>query len=102
VGEGEEEEVTMQDATNDPTGIWWLDRMSGDDWSFGLLLCVDHVEGWHRDEAGNLWVTVEMTLEANVLKAASPWGIVIGAPTSRSTASINAAHVVAAIELADT
>ncbi len=80
---------------------WFIDRMMMDTWVFGLMMSNGVVIGIHRilsvDQArdGTIWLTVELlghTLDDQVFIA----------PTSRLTASINASHVIAAYELADT
>lgn len=83
---------------------WFVPRMMTDEWSFGLLLitgqilCLTHINSVHRAGDGSVWLDVEM------MRAGDVWvpknGFV--APTSRTWASVNAAHVIAAFELADT
>ena len=81
---------------------WFLPRMTEDNWSFGFLLAngdririttILAVKLWH----GQLWLDVE--LEEGRFNC-SPKDIT--APTSRLTASVNAAHIVMAFETADT
>lgn len=81
---------------------WFVDRMMTDTWWFGLMMSNGTVIGIHRilsvDQAadGTIWLTVEL------LSDTPGDDRVFIAPTSRLTASINASHVVAAYELADT
>lgn len=88
---------------------WFCDRMFNDQWAFGLLLVtgevlgISTITGVTRDANGGLWLDVEM-----LGKDADDWlpdfygKAVMTAPTKRLEASINAAHVVCAFELADT
>jgi hypothetical protein len=87
---------------------WFVPRMMTDTWFFGLLLVtgevamIDTIHRVHQDAAGGLWLDVGM-LESNQLSTEVVDGrSVLWSPTSRHTATINAAHVVAAFELADT
>lgn len=81
---------------------WFVDRMMTDTWWFGLMMSNGTVIGVHRilsvDQAadGTIWLTVEL------LSDTPGDDRVFIAPTTRLTASINASHVVAAYELADT
>ena len=81
---------------------WFMPRMTGDTWHFAFLLAngtrihfstILAVKLWH----GMLWLDV--TLDDSRWTA-SPGDIT--APTSRLTASVNAAHIVMAYETADT
>jgi hypothetical protein len=84
--------------------------MMDDSWSFGLLLVTGqmlHIESTNaiRGEPGNVWLDVTMGVEFPIcLKGNQDWANrIVSSPTKgRTTASINAAHVVMAVELADT
>lgn len=78
---------------------WFIERMSSDQWNFGLILSdgsrleITSIIGLQKlGEA--LWIDVELA-EKPIREG---WE---GSPTSRTTASINAAHIVAAFELHD-
>jgi hypothetical protein len=86
---------------------WFVPRMVGDTWVFGLLLstgqtlaieCIDNVS---QAADGSLWVDVTMHDEPVGVRKTT-WGAVVCAPTARTKASVNVAHIVCAIELADT
>jgi hypothetical protein len=83
---------------------WFVGRMMDDTWLFGLLLSngqtlpIQHIEAVHRAADGSLWLDVLMAERGSVLTP----GKYLYAPTSRLHASVNAAYVVAAFELADT
>lgn len=92
---------------------WFVPRMTQDTWSFGLILsndlvlAIEQIDNVVSGADGSIWLDVEMTSADRVrdMKRFLPASIsdrLIGAPTSRTTASINTAHVIAAIELADT
>ena len=89
---------------------WFTTRMMEDSWSFGLLLVtgqmlhIDSIDAI-RGEPGNVWLDVTMGVEfPSDLKRNGDWADrIVSSPTKgRTTASINAAHVVMAVELADT
>jgi hypothetical protein len=89
---------------------WFVPRMMDDTWSFALLtvsgqaILIDHIEAVHQAADGGLW------LDVSLLESGSGWeeslcrmGLqIITAPTDRTTASINAAHIVTAFEIANT
>jgi hypothetical protein len=86
---------------------WFSERMMSDVWSFGLLMitgdviAIASINSITKDASGNLW------LDATLLDSLFGMDDINGhklflAPTSRTKISINAAHVVAAFELADT
>jgi hypothetical protein len=85
---------------------WWLARMSTDAWPFGLLLvtnqvlCIQHIDRIWRDSRGTLWLDVIMLEDAPSAAKGMKLACLI-APTGRIKATINADHVVAAFELAD-
>ncbi len=86
---------------------WFTSRMMTDQWVFGLLtvtgqvIVISCIESIIRAADGTLWLDVEMHQQS--IGVADPIFREKGffAPTSRTTASINANHIVAAFELAD-
>ena len=84
---------------------WFVSRMTIDDWWFGLMLTtgavavITKITGIH-EHGGIVWIDVEMAEEANL----SDRGFkqLLFAPTKRTSASIRADAIVAAVELADT
>lgn len=87
--------------------VWFVPRMMTDCWQFGLilsnnsLLCISHINNVVRGADGSIWIDAEMLTEAPYVAKHSRCTVDV-APTSRTSVSINAAHVVAAFELADT
>lgn len=89
---------------------WFLRRMMNDNWCFGLLLtggimvAITHILRTRVTRDGTLWIDVEMMDGKDIhgMMAIPVPFTVVGAPTSRTDASINAAHIIWAIELADT
>lgn len=85
---------------------WFVPRMMYDTWRFGLMMVtgvtigIEQIRNVRRDATGNIWFDVEL-LGKNPTYQMSQ-GTFFVAPTSRTTASINASHVMAAFELADT
>ena len=93
---------------------WFVQRMMTDEWTFGLLLAtgqvlvINRIASVHQAADGSIWLDVEMRekredswLEPELGKMPSNLNYLL-APTERNDASINAAHVVAAFELAST
>lgn len=87
---------------------WLTERMMMDTWSFGLLtdtghlICISRIDTISRDEAGDLWLDVEL-LERDSWSGDTPQSFAcLFSPTSRTTASVAVRHIVAAFELADT
>jgi len=92
---------------------WFVDRMMTDNWVFGLLLVtgqtlvIDNIQQI-RYGAGGTWIDATMHQDflgpraSAGMKTRHPWLTLMTAPTSRLKISINAEHVVAAFELADT
>lgn len=93
---------------------WFIPRMMCDEWSFGLLLtsgvvlAITHISAVRQGVNGTVWLDVDMAPSTDRLLPISsalqddlPIRIV-GAPTTRLAASVNAAHVIWAFELADT
>jgi hypothetical protein len=87
---------------------WFTGRMMNDVWSFGLLTVTNHVfyiesiTAIHRDANGEVWLDVKLQEGSNKPFGELPGTTLVGAPTSRTDATIKASHVVAAFELADT
>lgn len=90
---------------------WFMARMMTDNWSFGLLLVTGHlllienIIGLSIALDGE-WLDVELWQEKHgefVTAEMTERGYnVVTAPTTRTTVSINARHIVMAMELADT
>jgi hypothetical protein len=86
---------------------WFVPRMMGEEWVYGLMMAsgnviaVERIEAVRRAADGALW------LDVSLAPADDYWGgnnydpSVFGAPSSRRRASVNAAHVAAAFELVD-
>lgn len=92
---------------------WFIRRMIDDQWSFAFLLVtghtlhLQHIHEVRQAADGTIWLDVELADQVPYTarrlppyERAGPHDIV--APTSRLTASVNAAHVVLAYETADT
>ena len=88
---------------------WFVPRMMFDEWHFGLLLTtgktllISHITNVHVAVDKSIWIDVTMQSEEDA--KTHFWGKrwdLIGSPTRRNEASINAAHIICAIELADT
>ncbi|MBI4780326.1 MAG: hypothetical protein HY785_03280 [Oscillatoriophycideae cyanobacterium NC_groundwater_1537_Pr4_S-0.65um_50_18] len=86
---------------------WFIVRMMSDSWYFGLLTtnnkilgiqCIDEV---YQAADGSIWMDVTL-LDTNLLRRDTILQEVIIAPTSRTRASINVNHIIAAFELEDT
>jgi hypothetical protein len=81
---------------------WFVPRMMDDTWVFGLLLstgkvlAIEHIDEVHRAADGSLWIDVDMCGDP-----VDAWAA-LHAPTSRTRASVNVAHIVCALELSDT
>lgn len=84
---------------------WFSERMMSDCWSFGLLLltgdtiCIKQITNISQAADGGLWLDVIM-MDAKPVYGFG--GNLLVSPTSRSKASINASHIVVAVELSDT
>lgn len=87
---------------------WLTARIGGDTWFFGLLMSTGHVlavesiTNVRMGADGSVWLDVWLIpdgWEPHRNIAGAP---LVTSPTNRTTASINAAHIVAAMELADT
>jgi hypothetical protein len=88
---------------------WFTSRMMSDSWFFGLLmqnrtiLCIECIDRVWLAADDSLWLDVTMLDSPPPGADSLPKGIpVICAPTERNKATIAAAHVVAAFEMADT
>lgn len=83
---------------------WFVRRMMNDTWSFGLcladgsILAISTILNVTRDATGALWLDVEMQLDEQMHYSIAGRA----APTTRTTASVAVAHVMFAMELADT
>jgi hypothetical protein len=84
---------------------WFTERMIGDVWFFGLLTVDGTIIGIQRIEAikqaadGSIWIDVQL-LDSEPSNSSGKKLFL--SPTSRTSASINTSHIVAAFELADT
>ncbi len=88
---------------------WFAERMMNDVWHYGLLTVTNHlfyvkqILAINKDSNGELWLDVELEQGSDYkFKDAILGATLVGAPTSRTKATIKASHVVAALELADT
>lgn len=90
---------------------WFCERMAFDNWRFGLLLTTGqllHVETIRtvtQAADGSVWADVELGEPCDVWDdwaAKHGWPRPTHAPTTRRECSVNVAHVVCAVELADT
>jgi hypothetical protein len=89
---------------------WFTQRMMEDSWQFGLMLsngttiAISGIKSLHLDASGGIWIDVYMLdysvddLYVRTKELFYIWT----SPTSRVEATINAAHVIAAFEIADT
>ena len=89
---------------------WFVPRMMGDVWSFALLttdkvaILISSITSVDQAKDGSIWLTVDLLPDDNAWAfglAKRGWQI-LTAPTSRTTASINASNIIAALEIADT
>jgi hypothetical protein len=85
---------------------WFTARMMHDSWHFGVLMSdgtLIHIETIlevHQAADGSLWLDVQLSEETPFAQEPHPRDL--KSPTSRTMASINVAHVMAAFETADT
>ena len=85
---------------------WFVPRMMQDYWTFGLLLstgdilAVATINEVSKGENGDVWINAELCEHTPFCKLGGKEAIT--SPTERVSISINASHVVAAMELADT
>ncbi len=98
---------SFEDLEDELLPCWMTARMMTDRWVFGLMLstgvtllieCINKVS---QAADGSIWLDVELREEPDHLGRDLP-GVQFASPTSRTEATVNAAHVVAAFELADT
>lgn len=86
---------------------WFTERMMKDVWSFGLLMitgdviAIGKINRITKDDSGNLWLDATLLSRDNFRDDRVQNHTLFKAPTSRTNVSINATHVVAAFELAD-
>lgn len=79
---------------------WFTDRMMTDSWSFGLMMSNGMTIG--IQDIQKVWQAADGSVWLDVTLLSGEYDGVWTAPTTRTTASINASHIVAAFELADT
>ncbi len=83
---------------------WFVARMMTDDWHFGLMLvtgkvlAISSIDRVFMGANDSIWMDVTLSEYDLSMKGLD----ILNAPTSRRKATVNAAHVVAAFELADT
>lgn len=102
--------MTQPDEIFNMLPAWFVERMSTDVWDFGLLLTtgqVLHIQELcdiHQGADGSLWADFRMSTENHRVEqmAARGWPPLLTSPSDREVCSVNLAHVVCAIELADT
>lgn len=86
---------------------WFVPRMMGDQWHFGLMLttgrtlAISTIDRVVRDNTGALWLDVEL-LENKGGFWEGVFPKLVFSPTSRTKASVAVSQIVAAFELADT
>lgn len=87
--------------------VWFVPRMMSEQWIYGLmmsygqLIAIEIINDITRAADGSIWI------EVTLAPADDYWGTnydpsVFGAPTTRRKASINVAHIAAALDLIDT
>jgi hypothetical protein len=88
---------------------WFTGRMMNDSWSFGLLtitgqiIALERIDNISQDANGTIWLDATMLdSRTNLFGMESFESKIFVSPTERTQISINASHVVAAFELADT
>jgi len=85
---------------------WFTARMMQDSWHFGVLMSdgtciyIETILEVHQAADGSLWLDVQLSEETPFAQEPHPRHLT--SPTSRTKASINAAHVMAVFETADT
>ncbi|MBK6616414.1 hypothetical protein [Ottowia sp.] len=81
---------------------WFVPRMMGDQWKFGLLLVtgdtlpVLQITDVHQDAAGDLWIDARV-VEGGV--KSEPGRRLLRPAEGRSIVSVSARHVVVAMEI---
>jgi len=81
-----------------------------DEWFFGLILttgqmlAITHIDDVRQAADGTIWLDVNMAAKDDGKSLfGEKWdGQIMFSPTTRLRASVNAAHVVCAVELTDT
>ena len=87
---------------------WLTARIGGDTWFFGLLMTTGHVlavesiTNVRMGADGTVWLDAWLVPEGWTPARGIDGAPLVTSPTDRTTATINAAHIVAAMELADT
>ena len=82
---------------------WFIPRMMGDEWVFGLLLTTGQILViTHIYKIRRGFVDVKMATKGTVSEAYEVKLPLLYAHTDRLTASVKVDHIVAAFELADT
>jgi uncharacterized protein YozE (UPF0346 family) len=105
-GDFDEYAITAQYGRN-LIPAWFSERMMLDTWLFGLLttekvlIVISSIDRISQDAQGTIWVDVTLS-NSSPSAALEEQFTILTAPTSRDTASINASHIIAAFELADT
>lgn len=100
------------DAAEKLLPAWFIRRMMTDRWTYGLMLTsghvmvIDRISSIRQAADGTIWLDVEMQqkkkdlrLEPELREIPSNFKYLLS-PTERNLASINAAHIIAAFELA--
>jgi hypothetical protein len=92
-----------------PLPAWFAERMHNDVWAFGLLLttgrvlAIESIADLSQAADGSLWLDVELLQSWDVDQPTKKgWPELMTCPTDRTTCSVALAHVVCAVELADT
>lgn len=89
-------------------GAWFYEHMSSADGSFGLMLDngslahISKIKGISRASDGSIWLDVLLAnkpADDSKLRQMQPGGFILWSIGAETTASINAAHIVAAFEL---
>ena len=85
---------------------WFIPRMMEDSWYLGLLLvsgdvlAISSITNVSVDANNNLWIDALMCEQG--INIDCDWYRVLKSPNSRLAISVNASHIIAAFELADT
>lgn len=99
-----------QDRNGTPAELpaWFTTRMMKEPGHYGLLAVtsqlfyVKQILAINRDANGELWLDVNLEWGSSyTFKDDVPGATLVGAPTSRTKATIKASHIVAALELRD-
>jgi hypothetical protein len=113
------QEITNNDARIERAAAllpaWFIPRMMEDHWTFGLLLVtsdvlvIENITDVHQAADGGLWIDVQLSGHDGFIASShkhpgfAVWRKLrmLSAPTDRLSATVNAAHIVAALELSD-